>query len=108
MKTTFKNPWFRKDGPYSVREYVLDGAPIFSYRGVDVYKRPQSWMYVMGDTAITERAGFKKYSAPSIIDGILDGDDPCTDNVALHLRANGHKARTYGEYDIEYRAGRMA
>lgn len=105
MKITVKNPWFRKDGPYSVREYVLDGEPIFSYRGVDVYKRAQSWMYVLGDTAITERAGFNKDAAPGIIDNILSGKEPCSDNVALHLRANGHKGRTYEEYNADCRAG---
>ena len=108
MKTAIKNPWFRKDGPYSVREYVLDGAPIFSYRGVDVYKRSQSWMYVLGDTAITERAGFDKAKAPSLIDDLLDGHEASSDNVVSHLRANGHKGLSYDEYDIEYKSGRMA
>lgn len=108
MKTTVKNPWFRKDGPYSRPMYELEGVPVFQYRGVDVYRRTQSWMYVLGDTAITERAGFNKAAAPAIIDEILDGLTPSGDAVVAHLRANGHKALTYDQYTVEYNAGRMA
>jgi len=108
MKTTVKNPWFRKDSPYSVREYQLDGAPIFEHRSVTVYKRTQSWMYVLGDTAITERSGFTKANAPGIIDALLDGRDCSSDGVIAHLRANGHKGLSYDEYSAEYNAGRMA
>lgn len=106
--SSFRNPWFRKDGPYSRPTYEIEGAPIFEYRGVSVFQRSQSWLYVLGDTAITERAGFRKEAAPAIIDGLLDGGEPSADEVAQHLRANGHKALTYGEYNVEYRAGRMA
>lgn len=106
-KISVKNPWFRKDGPYSRPMYELDGAPVFEYRGVSVYKRSQGWLYVLGDTAITERAGFSKELAPEIIDEMLDGLTPASDNVVLHLRRNGHKALSYDEYNAEYRAGRM-
>ena len=108
MKTTVKNPWFRKDGPYSRPMYELDGAPIFEHRGVSVYKHSRSWLYVLGDCAITERAGFNKDNAPGIIDALLDGRDCSSDGVTAHLRANGHKGLSYAEYNAEYAAGRMA
>ena len=102
------NPWFRKDAPYSRSTYDLEGAPCFQYRGVSVYRRVSSWLYVLGDTAITERAGFSKDNAPAVIDAILDGACPVGDAVAVHIRANGHKGLTYGEYMTEHNAGRMA
>ncbi len=105
---SIKNPWFRKDGPYSRQTYEIQGEPVFQHRGVSVYRRSQSWLYVLGDTAITERAGFNKDAGAGVIDGILDGLEPSADAVVLHLRANGHKALSYDEYGIEYRAGRMA
>ena len=107
MKRTIRNPWFRKDGPYSHQTYDLDGAPVFTYRGVAVYRRIQSFMYVLGDTAITERRGFNKADAPKVIDEILDGLSPSNDAVVAHLRANGCKGLTHDEYLTEYRAGRM-
>lgn len=105
---SIRNPWFRKDNPYSVQTYKVEGAPVFEHRSVSVYRRSQSWLYVLGDTAITERAGFKKDAAPGIIDAILDGLEPSSDNVVSHLRANGFKALSYDEYSAAYRAGRMA
>lgn len=108
MKAIIKNPWHRKDSPYSSKEYHLDAPPIFEYRGVTVYKRTRSWMYVLGDTAITERGGFDKSCAPEIIDEILDGKTFSSDTVVEYLRANGHRGMTADEYMIEYRAGRMA
>ena len=107
-RISVKNPWFRKDGPYSRPTYELDSAPIFQHRGVSVYRRSMGWLYVLGDTAITERAGFKKENAPEVIDSILDGQTPSSDLVVKHLRANGCKALSYDEYMIEYHAGRMA
>lgn len=104
-----KNPWFRKDGPYSKEFYEVSGAPVFEYRGVKVYRRwEHSWLYVLGDTAITERHGFNKDRAPGIIDSMLNGLEPSADLVVSHLRANGFKGLTHDEYMIEYRAGRMA
>jgi len=108
MTKTIKNPWFRKDGPYSRPVYELSDKPIFEHRGVTVYRRPQSWLYVLGNTAITERAGFNKDAAPDVINGILDGAIPTSDLVVQHLRANGHKALSWAEYSIEHAAGRMA
>lgn len=108
MKTIVKNPWHRKDGPYSHPAYTLEGAPVFEHRGVAVFKRWKSWMYVLGDTAITERAGFDKSRGAETIDAILDGTEPSADAVVDHLRANGHKALRYGEYNVEFAAGRMA
>ena len=64
-RVTVRNPWFRKDGPYSRPMYELEGKPVFEYRGVSVYKRSMGWLYVLGDTAITERAGFRKEAAPA-------------------------------------------
>ncbi len=107
MKASVKNPWFRKDGPYSRPMYEIDGAPVFQYRGVSVYRRSQSWLYVLGDTAITERAGFEKAKGAALVDEILDGQTPSADAVVLHLRRNGHKALSYDEYMTEYNAGRM-
>ena len=108
MNTSIKNPWFRKDSPYSRSMYEIDGAPCFQYRGVSVYQRASSWLYVLGDTAITERAGFTKANAPAIIDALLDGREPSSDGVVTHLRANGHKALRYDEYNKAWRKGEMA
>ena len=105
---TVKNPWFRKDGPYSAKTYELKGEPVFTYRGVSVYHPVSSWLYVLGDTAITERAGFNKDKAPSIIDSILDGEVPSSDNVVTHLRAYGFKGLSYDEYSQAYAKGEMA
>lgn len=102
------NPWHRKDVPYSRATYEIKGAPVFEHRGVAVYKLTQSWMYVFGDTAIAERAGFNKARGQEVIDSLLDGMEPCADAVVQHLRANGHKALSYDEYSREYAAGRMA
>lgn len=108
-KCSIKNPWFRKDGPYSKEFYEVSGDPVFEYRGVKVYRRwEHSWLYVLGDTAITERHGFTKANAPGIIDKILDGLGPSADAVCAHLLACGHKALTHDQYMIECRAGRMA
>ena len=94
---TVRNPWFHKDGPYSRPAYELTGKPVFQHRGVDVYKRTQSFMYVLGDTAIDERVGFKKETATQIIDALLDGEDAAADAVVAHLRANGFKGYSYSE-----------
>lgn len=105
---TVKNPWFRKDGPYSAKTYELKEEPVFTYRGVSVYLRISSWLYVLGDTALTERAGFNKEKAPETIDSILDGKEPSSDNVVTHLRANGFKGLTYDEYFRAWAKGEMA
>ena len=108
MNRTVKNPWFAELNRTSSSTYELEGSPVFTYRGVSVYRRFSSWMYVLGDTAITERAGFNKDKAPGIIDGLLDGSEPSSDAVVSHLRANGFNGLRYGEYMTEYNAGRMA
>ncbi len=107
MKSSIRNPWFREEYRSSRQMYELDGDPVFQYRGVSVYRRSQSWLYVLGDTAITERAGFEKAKGAALVDEILDGQTPSADAVVLHLRRNGHKALSYDEYMTEYNAGRM-
>jgi len=88
--------------------YALEGKPVFEYRGVSVYRRTQSWLYVLGDMAITERAGFRKDAAPEIIDALLDGETSSCDTVTAHIRAHGNKGLSHGEYLTEWQAGRMA
>ena len=109
MKHTIRNPWYLKGEPYYKRFFEYTNDPIFSYRGVDVYVNyAGSWDYVLGDTAITQRAGFKKDSASSIIDEILDGKTLVSDKVAEHIKAHGFNPLSYTLYNIEYDAGRMA
>lgn len=106
---TIKNPWFNKSSAYSHPFYELKSNPIFEHRGVKVYKRfDGAFLYVLGDTAIAERAGFDKKRAPQTIDEILDGLKPSADNVVKHLRQHGQKGLSYSEYNAEYSAGRMA
>jgi len=102
-----KNPWFRKDSPYSVNTYTIKNEPIFSYRGADVYKLISSWLYVLEDTAIAERAGFSKDAAPATIDLILDGGEPSSEGVVKHIRSNGFKGLTHDEYMQAWAKGEM-
>jgi hypothetical protein len=97
-RVSVKNPWYRSEYQSSRQTYEIEGAPVFQYRGVSVYRLVSSWLYVLGDTAITERAGFKKEKAAGIITGILDGAEPSGHAVLQHLRANGHKGIGYDEY----------
>jgi hypothetical protein len=103
------NPWHTKHNIYSRPFFEYFDKPIFTYRGVNVYKNyAGSWDYVLGDTAITQRAGFRKEASPAIIDSLLDGQSPVSDIVADHIKSCGHNPLTYEQYNIEYAAGRMA
>lgn len=107
MKTAI-NPWFRKDSPYSHKIFEYPGSKLFEYRGVEVYKNKEgSFDYILGDTAITQRAGFSKESAPSVIDEILDGEKPVSENVYIHLRGIGFSPMSYTEYTTKWLAGEV-
>lgn len=107
--TNIKNPWHHKDTPHSKPFFEYPDSPVFSYRGVDVFQSySSSFDYVLGDTAITQRAGFNKDVAPSIIDDLLDGRRPVCDEVAKHIKSQGFNPLTYDQYMTEYNAGRMS
>ena len=90
-----RNPWLNSKNQESKPAYTFNAKPIFEYRGVAVFKRPQGWLYVLNDMALTERAGFSKDRAPEIIDSILDGRTPVADPVAEHISAHGFKGLSY-------------
>lgn len=99
MKVSVKNPWYREEYRNSRPTYEIEGAPCFQHRGVSVYRLVSSWLYVLGDCAITERAGFNKERARTLIADILEGRTPSGYEVVKHLRANGHKALSYDEQE---------
>lgn len=102
----YRNPWFKSCNTPRPEFYENDAPKVFSYRGVDVYKlRNNSFDYVFSGCCITQRAGFKKESAPAIIDEILDGNQPVDNEVAHHLITHGHKALTYEQYTADWQAG---
>jgi hypothetical protein len=92
--TIVRNPWHAPINQCSPREFVYRAAPVFTYRGVNVFASHSSWDYVLGDCAITQRAGFScKDKARRIIDNLLDekGSDYASHEVFSHIRA--HKAK---------------
>lgn len=101
--TTITNPWHNPRSAYSPVQFVYRDKPLFTHRGVEVYKNDAgSWDYVVGGMAITQRAGFNKDRAPLVIDEILDGKDTgqfhwVCDTVAAHLRKLGFTPVGYAD-----------
>ena len=99
--TIVRNPWTIDRARSPLPPFVYNSPPVFSHRGVDVYRNHSSFDYVLGDCAITQRDGFSRDRGRKIIDATLDGDttDPtlfpwvCYE-VAKHLKKHGHSPAT--------------
>jgi hypothetical protein len=107
--TTTRNPFHNPQSGYSRTTFTYHGGPLFTHRGVTVYKNDAgSWDYVFEGVTIAQRAGFTKEGATRIIDEMMDGLSPHSDAVRDHLRANGHKTMSYAEYMTLWAAGKVA
>lgn len=98
---TVINPWHNPQSAYSTRTYTLSTAPVFTHRGVSIYRYiSNSFLYVFDGMAITHRAGWDKTSR--VIDGILDGKaEYISDTVAAHLRKSGFsKVQGYSDTSL--------
>ena len=95
MKTqnTYRNPWQRGAKNDSPAIYTNNAPCILEHRGVRVFRlNERSFDFVLGDCAITQRAGASK--AKDVINSILGGLTHVSDTVAAHLAAHGYKAAT--------------
>lgn len=89
--TTTRNPWHRPQKlEYGPAFYVYDGKPLATYRGVSVFwNHLGSYDYIFAGVTITQRAGFTKSRVPEIVDLLLTGNDPLSnETVNAHIRAN--------------------
>lgn len=93
----YRNLWHGKTNLYGPEYYEHDGRKIATHRGVDVLRNPAgSFDFVVGGACVGMRAG---YSTSEGLDDLLDGRQPCSQEVANHLRAQGFaSAISYSEY----------
>jgi len=104
MNTTFKNQYrnlWHKSLNVPKPEFYQNNAPQVrpEYRSVKVYKLfDRGYDFVFAGCCITQRAGVTRYR--EVIDELLDGKSPCSDEVANHIRTNGEKAITYSEFSL--------
>lgn len=103
------NPWYVSNNSYSKQFFEYSDKPLFSHRGVSVYyNNSGSYDYVIENTTIGQRAEFKNDAAPKIIDDMLDGIQPVSDNVFKHLKKIGFNPISYAEYTDLWRKGKRA
>lgn len=109
IKTTARNLWFNPRSGYSHQAFTYWGKPLFSYRGVEVFESNCSgFHYVLDGAVITMRHGFRKETAPAIIDEILDGNAPQSPQVCALLEPLGFKPISFSQYIADWEAGLRA
>lgn len=103
----YRNPWHDKLNVRKPSHYENDAPMVAEYRGVQIFKLwDHAFDFVLAGTCITQRAGITEHK--QVIDDMLSGASCVCDEVAAHLRANGHNPMTYSEYMKLWQQGKVA
>lgn len=96
MKNRYRNPWARTLNIPKPEFYENNGPQVFKHRGVEIFRvHDRQFDFVLSGCCIAQRAGFTATEAAKVIDGLLDGETPVADVVAVHLKAHAHNPITY-------------
>ena len=106
FKNRYKNLWHKTLNVQMPAYYENNAKLVCKYRGVEIFKLyNESYDFVFSGACIGQRAGFNKNTYQVIIDDILDGNTPVSNEVAAHLKDCGLKPLSYEQYSKDYAAG---